>query len=81
MKRKAKVRRLHDGPPPDISETAVDVSSAPGTPGRSSIEYVDEHKTGSIESVPRTGPENGSAGFIEPDGLDGGGARSQDLQR
>lgn len=75
MKRKAKVRRLPDDPPPDISETAVDVSSTPATPGRSSIERVDEHKTGSIESVPRTGPENGSAGFIEPDGSDDGGAR------
>jgi len=32
MKRKAKVRRRRDGPPPDISETAVDLSSAPATP-------------------------------------------------
>ncbi len=81
MKRKTKVRRLRDGPPPDIGETAVGVSAAPATPGRSSIERVDEHKTGSIESVPRTGLENGVAGFIEPDGSDAGGARSQDLQR
>lgn len=81
MKRKPKVRRLRDGPPPDISETDVDISSAPATPGRSSIERVDEHKTGSIESVPQTGPENGVAGFIEPDGSDDGGSRSQDLQR
>ena len=81
MKRKAKVRRLRDGPPPDISEPAVSISSVPATPGRSSIERVDEHKTGSIESVPQTDAENGVAGFIEPDGSDPGGARSQDLKR
>ena len=68
MKRKAKVRRRRDAPPPDISETAVDLSSASATPGRSSIERVDEHKSGSIGSVPQTGPENGVAGFIEPEG-------------
>jgi hypothetical protein len=75
MKRKAKVDRRRDGPPPDISETAVEPSSAPATPGRSSIERIDEHKTGSIESVPQTGPENGVAGFIEPERSDAGGAR------
>ena len=75
MKRKTKVRRHRDGPPPNISETAVEPSSAPTTPGRSSIEQVDEHKTGSIESVPQGGPENGVAGFIEPEGSDAGGGR------
>jgi hypothetical protein len=75
MKRKAKVRRRRDGPPPDISETVVELCSAPATPGWSSIERVDEHKTGSIESVPQTGRENGVAGFIEPDGADAGDAR------
>jgi hypothetical protein len=81
MKRKAKVRRRREGPPPDISEAAVALSSPHAAPGRSSIEGFDEHKTGSIESVPRIGPENGVAGFIEPDGSDAGGARSPDLQR
>ena len=80
MKRKAKVRRRRDGPPPDISETVVELCSAPATPGRSSIERVDEHKTGSIESVPQTGPQNGIAGFIEPDGADAGDARYPHLQ-
>jgi len=76
MKRKPKVRRRRDGPPPpDISKAAVELSSPPATPGRSSIERVDEHKTGSIESVPQTGPENGVAGFIEPEGADAGGPR------
>jgi len=74
MKRKAKVRRRHDGPPPETSETALELSSAPATPARISIESVDEHKTGSIESVPRTAPENGVAGFIEPEGSDAEGA-------
>jgi hypothetical protein len=76
MKRKAKVRRSRDLPPPDISETAAETVSAPATPGRISIESVDEHKTGSIESVPETGPESGVAGFIEPGGSDAEGARS-----
>lgn len=76
MKRKAKVRRSRDLPPPDISETAVETDSAPATPQRFSIESVDEHKTGSIETVPETGPENGVAGFIEPGGSDAQGARS-----
>ena len=53
MKRKAKVRRRRDLPPPDTSETPVELSSAPARTGRISIESVDEHKTGSIESVPR----------------------------
>lgn len=75
MKRKAKVRRSRDLPPPDMSETAEELSSAPATPGRISIESVDEHKTGSIESVPQTDPENGVVGFIEPGGLDAGRAR------
>jgi len=75
MKRKAKVRRSRDSRPPDISETAEELASAPATPGRSSIERVDEHKTGSIESVPQAGPENGVAGFIEPEGSDAEGAR------
>jgi hypothetical protein len=76
MKRKAKVHRSRDlPPPPDVSETVVGLSGAPATPGRSSIERVDEHKTGSIESVPPTGPENGVAGFIEPERPDAGGAR------
>ena len=56
MKRKAKVRRSRDLPPPDMSETPVEFSSAPAKPGRISIESVDEHKTGSIESVPRDRP-------------------------
>jgi hypothetical protein len=73
MKRKTKVRR-QDGPQPDISETAVEISNTSATPARTSIERVDEHRTGSIESVPRTGPENGIAGFIEPDRLDAEGA-------
>jgi hypothetical protein len=76
MKRKAKVRRSRDLPSrPDISETVVELASPPATPGRSSIERVDEHKTGSIESVPPTDPENGVAGFIEPDRSDAEGAR------
>ena len=73
MKRKTKIRR-QDGPQPDTSKTAVEISSTSATPGRTSIERVDEHKSGSIESVPRTGPENGMAGFIEPDRLDAEGA-------
>ena len=77
MNRKAKVRRRRDGPLTDISETAVELSSPPG---RSSLERVDEHKTGSIESVPQTGSENGVAGFIEPDGSNTEGARSPHLQ-
>jgi len=80
MKRKAKFRRRRDGPPPDVSEKAVGLSSAPAKPGRNSIERVDENKTGSIESVYQTGAENGVAGFIEPDGADAGGARSPQLQ-
>ena len=80
MKRRAKVRRRREGPPPDISETAVELSRPPVMPGRSSIEGVDEHKTGSIESVPQTGRENGVAGFIEPDGADAGDARYPHLQ-
>jgi hypothetical protein len=74
MKRKTKLRRSRDGPPPDISEAAVERSNAPAPPGRSSIERVDERKTGSIESVPQTGLENGVAGFIEPEGADAAGA-------
>jgi hypothetical protein len=80
MKRKAKVRRSRDLPPSDMSETPEKPSSSPATPGRISIESVDEHKTGSIESVPQTGPENGDAGFIEPGGSDAEGARSPNLQ-
>ena len=80
MKRKAKVRRIRDLPSPDMSETPVELSSAPARPGQISIESVDEHKTGSIESVPQTGPENGVAGFIEPGGSDAEGARSPNLQ-
>lgn len=75
MKRRAKVRRRRDGPPPEISETAVEPSRAPATPGRSSIEGVDDRKAGSIESLPQTGPDNGVAGFIEPEGSDTGPAR------
>ena len=95
MKRKAKVRRSRDLPPPDISplgrpqgeyrsaqhegaqvnETAAELSSVPATPGRISLESVDEHKTGSIESVPRCDPENGVVGFIEPGGRDAGRGR------
>jgi len=51
------------------------MAAAPATPGRSSIERVDGHKTGSIESVPQGDPEKGVAGFIEPEGSDAGGAR------
>jgi len=80
MKRKAKVRRSRDLPPPDMSETPVELASALAKPGRISIESVDEHKTGSIESVPQTSPENGVAGFIEPGGSDADGARSPNLQ-
>jgi hypothetical protein len=80
MKHKSKVRRSRVLPPPDISEMAVELSSAPAKPGRISIESVDEHKTGSIESVPQTGPENGVASFIEPGGSDAEGARSPNLQ-
>lgn len=75
MKHKAKVRRRRDGPPPDISETVVELYSTPATPERSTIEGVDEHKTGSIESVPQTGTENGVAGFIEPEESDPAGTR------
>jgi hypothetical protein len=80
MKRKVKVRRNRDGPPPDgpppdINETVVERSRAPATPGRTSIEQVDEHKAGSIESVPQTGSDNGIAGFIEPTGSDAADAR------
>ena len=80
MKRKAKVRRSRDVPAPDMNETPDELSSAPATPGRISIESVDEHKSGSIESVPQTGAENGVAGFIEPGGSDAEGARSPNLQ-
>jgi hypothetical protein len=75
MKRKAKVRRHPEGAPPERSEeeTAIELSNVPATPGRSSIESVDEHKTGSIESVPPAGPGNGVAGFIEPAGPDAEG--------
>jgi hypothetical protein len=59
---------------------AVELSSAPPIPGRISIESVDEHKIGSIESVPETVPENGVAGFIEPDVPDAERARSPNLQ-
>ena len=75
MKRKAKVRRSRDLPPPAVSETAPELSRAPATPGRISIESVDEHKTGSIESVPQSNPEKGVVGFIEPGGSDAGSAR------
>ena len=61
-------------------ETAAELFSAPATPGRISIESVDEHKTGSIESVPASGPENGVAGFIEPGGSDAEGARAPNFQ-
>ena len=80
MKRKAKAHRSRDLPPSDMSETPVELASAPARPGRISLESVDEHKTGSIESVPQTGPENGVAGFIEPGGSDAEGARSPNLQ-
>ena len=80
MKRKAKVRRSRDLPPSEMSEAPAELSSAPATSGRISIESVDEHKTGSIESVPQSGPENGVAGFIEPDVPDAEGARSPDSQ-
>ena len=75
MKRKAKVRRHREGPPPEReeAETAIELPSVTATPGCSSIESVDEHKTGSIESVPHTGPGNGVAGFIEPAGPDAEG--------
>lgn len=75
MKRKGKVRRRRDGLPPDVGETVAELSSPPATPGRSSIESVDEHKTRSIESVPQTEPENGVAAFVGPDRSDAGGAR------
>jgi hypothetical protein len=80
MKRKSKVRRSRDLPPSDVSETPEEPPSSPATPGRISIESVDEHKIGSIESVPETVPENGVAGFIEPDVPDAEGARSPDSQ-
>ena len=80
MKRKAKVRRNRDLPLSDVSDTAAEVSSAAATAGRISIESVDEHKTGSIESVPEAGAENGVAGFIEPGGSDAEGARSAHFQ-
>ncbi|MGL6108665.1 MAG: hypothetical protein ACRC2B_01055 [Rubrivivax sp.] len=80
MKRKAKVRRSRDLPPSDMSETPKELPSSPATPGRISIESVDEHKTGSIESVPQNGPENGIAGFVEPGGSDTEGARSPHSQ-
>lgn len=75
MKRKAKVRRSRDMPIADMSETAMEPSSAPATPARTSIESVDEHKTGSIESVPQTDLDKGVVGFIEPGGLDAGRVR------
>ena len=75
MKRKVKVRRSRDLPPPAVSETALELSRASATPGRISIESVDEHKTGSIETVPQTDPEHGVAGFIEPGTLDEGRPR------
>jgi hypothetical protein len=81
MKHKAKVRRPQAGPPPGTSATAVETCGAPATPGRSSIEAVDESKTGSIESVPPSGPAHGVAGFIEPDASKAHGANSPDLQR
>jgi hypothetical protein len=80
MKRKAKVHRSRDLPPPDMSETPVELSRVPVTPGRISIESVDEHKSGSIESVAQAGPENGVAGFIEPGESDTEGARPPNVQ-
>ena len=75
MKRKAKAHPSRDLPPPDLSVAAAERSSTPATPGRSSIESVDEHKIGSIESVPQTEPKQGVAGFIEPGEWDAGRAR------
>jgi hypothetical protein len=67
MKRKAKIRRSRDLPTtPGIGETVIEGAREPAAPGRSSIEAVDEHKPGSIESVPAPGTEHGIAGFIEP---------------
>jgi len=68
MKHKAKVRRSRDLPRPAIIETAAESPTAPATPTRTSIESLDEHKTGSIESALETDPENSVAGFIEPGG-------------
>jgi len=75
MKRKSKVRRSRDLPPPVISETLAERPNGPATPARISIESVDEHKTGSIEAVPQTDPQAGVAGFIEPGALDAGRTR------
>lgn len=77
MKRKKKVRRSPDVPPPDNGETAVELAGPPPTPGRSSMERVDEGKGGSIESTAHTSPANGVAGFIEPDGSGADGAGPQ----
>ena len=75
MKRKAKIRRNRELPPPDKGEKTAEPANASATPGRISIESVDEHKTGSIESVPQSNPEKGVVGFIEPGGSDAGSAR------
>lgn len=74
MKRKTKVRR-RDGLPPETNPAAAEPSGLLAPPGRSSIEQVDEHKIGSIESVPQTDPENGVAGFIEPEASEAGSTR------
>jgi len=44
--------------PTDMNEAAADLSSAPATSGRISIASFDEHKTGSIESVPKNDQDN-----------------------
>ena len=80
MKHKAKVRRSLDLLPPGMNETPKELPSSLATPGRISIESVDEHKTGSIESVRQNGPENGIAGFVEPAGSDTEGVRSPHSQ-
>lgn len=70
MKRKAKVRRSRDVPPPATSEAAAARVIAPVASERISIESVDELKTGSIEAVTQAEAEKGLAGFTEPAGLD-----------
>ena len=65
----------------DACEMAAALRGPPATPGGSSIDRVDEHKTGSIEAMPLAGRKNDLAGMIEADGSDAGRARSPESQR
>lgn len=42
-------------------------------PGQTDIEHADEHKGGSVESVPHAEPASAADGFIEPGARDNAG--------